>query len=194
MTNNTRNIVIAGIEYAGPDGKQYETTGEWRPLKGGDWFLGSDDQVYQASYTCQHNRIILRELPPPAKPRRVPTDQDALHRPKCWVRYNESDDWRDGPETLIAVVPGSGRPFKTVDARGSVDGYPFCEIEDVVCKPTIEEIAAKFRREVLPHIGDLVDDSSNQFEGYVFAYIMAHDGWDWSNARDADFLSMFSSR
>ena len=63
-----------------------------------------------------------------------------------------------------------------------------------VRKPTIEEIAAKFRREVLPHIGDLVDDSSNQFEGYVFAYIMAHDGWDWSNSRDVEFLEMFSSR
>jgi len=62
-----------------------------------------------------------------------------------------------------------------------------------VCKPTIEEIAAKFRREVLPHIGDLADDSSNQFEGYVFAYIMAHDGWDWSNSRDVEFLEMFSS-
>jgi len=63
-----------------------------------------------------------------------------------------------------------------------------------VCKPTIEEIAAKFRRDVLPHIGDLVDDSSNQFEGYVFAYIMAHQGWDWSNSRDVKFLEMFSCR
>jgi hypothetical protein len=63
-----------------------------------------------------------------------------------------------------------------------------------VRKPTIEEIAAKFRREVLPYIDDLVDDSSNQFEGYVFAYIMAHDGWDWSNSRNVDFLEMFSFR
>ena len=59
-------------------------------------------------------------------------------------------------------------------------------------KRPIEEIAHKFRRDVLPHIRDLVDD--NQFEGYVFAYIMAHDGWDWSNARDVEFLSLFSSR
>jgi hypothetical protein len=62
-----------------------------------------------------------------------------------------------------------------------------------VRKPTIEEIAAKFRREVLPHIGDLLeDDPSNQLEGYVFAYIMSHDGWDWSNSRNAEFLEMFS--
>lgn len=59
----------------------------------------------------------------------------------------------------------------------------------------IERIAEKFRVEVLPHLSDLLDhDPDNQFEGYVFAYIMAHQGWDWSNARDAEFLSMFSSR
>ena len=57
---------------------------------------------------------------------------------------------------------------------------------------TIEQIAEKFRRDVLPHIADLVDDSSNQFEGYVFSYIMAHDGWDWSNSRNVEFLEMFS--
>jgi hypothetical protein len=64
-----------------------------------------------------------------------------------------------------------------------------------VRKLTIEQIAEKFRREVLPHIGDLLEnDNGNQFEGYVFSYIMAHEGWDWSNSRNVEFLEMFSSR
>ena len=68
-------------------------------------------------------------------------------------------------------------------------------IEQSTAKVPIERIAEKFRVEVLPHIADLLDDDTcNQFEGYVFAYIMAHEGWDWSNARDAKFLEMFSSR
>ena len=68
-------------------------------------------------------------------------------------------------------------------------------IEQSSAKVPIERIAEKFRHEVLPHIRDLLEyDPDNQFEGYVFGYIMAHDGWDWSNARDVEFLSLFSSR
>jgi hypothetical protein len=96
---------------------------------------------------------------------------------------------------LVAVLNTEDHnyPFSVTNLEGVSGGcWKYCEIEDVVCKPTIEEIAAQFRREVLPHIGDIVDDSSNQFEGYVFAYIMAHDGWDWSNSRDVEFLEMFS--
>ena len=58
-------------------------------------------------------------------------------------------------------------------------------------KATIEEIASRFRREVLPHVVDLVDDV--EFEGYVFGFIIAHDGWSWANSRDVDFLEMFST-
>ena len=56
---------------------------------------------------------------------------------------------------------------------------------------TIEEIAIKFRRDVLPHIVDLVGEV--EFEGYVFGFIMAHEGWAWVNSRDVDFLEMFST-
>jgi hypothetical protein len=125
----------------------------------------------------------------------VPTDQDALHRPKCWVRDSDPDEW-SGSMRLVAVLNSDihSLPFSVTNSGACSGGcWRYCEIEDVVCKPTIEEIAAKFRREVLPHIGDLLeDDHSNQFEGYVFAYIMAHDGWNWSNSRNVEFLEMFS--
>jgi len=134
MSNDTKNIVIAGIEFADYDGKQYETTGEYRPPKKGEWRL-SGYIPSQSTHDWETPEIILRELLPPAPPRRVPTDADAIHRPKCWVKYNGDDNWLDEPETLIAVVPESGRPFKTVNARGSVDGYMFCEIEDVPLGP-----------------------------------------------------------
>jgi hypothetical protein len=58
----------------------------------------------------------------------------------------------------------------------------------------IEEIAANFRRDVLPHIADLLlDDPNNQFEGYVFGYILAHRGWNWDSSRDSGFLDLFAS-
>lgn len=94
---------------------------------------------------------------------------------------------------VVVVDVGGGRTIVESPAHWNAASEQITVRE--VCKPTIEEIAEKFRRNVLPHIGDLLDDDpSNQFEGYVFAYIMAHEGWDWSNSRDADFLSLFSSR
>ena len=97
-------------------------------------------------------------------------------------------------EWIVAVVPCGGENTKIESFAHWHMGQEMISVREV-CKPTIEEIAEKFRVDVLPHITDLLEnDNGNQFEGYVFAYIMAHHGWDWSNARDAEFLSMFSSR
>lgn len=86
---------------------------------------------------------------------------------------------------------GGGRTILEVPSRWNITGEQITVRE--VRKLTIEEIAEKFRRDVLPHISDIVNyDSNNQFEGYVFAYIMAHDGWHWGNARDVEFLSLFA--
>ena len=93
----------------------------------------------------------------------------------------------------VVVAVGGGRTVVESPAHWNVGSEQIVVRE--VRKPTIEEIAEKFRHEVLPHISDLLEhDPDNQFEGYVFGYIMAQDGWDWSNARDVEFLSLFSSR
>ena len=93
----------------------------------------------------------------------------------------------------VVLDVGGGRTIVESLAHWNATGEQITVRE--VCKPPIEEISEKFRRDVLPHISDLLDDDpNNQFEGYVFAYIMAHDGWDWSNSRDVDFLELFSSR
>ena len=97
-------------------------------------------------------------------------------------------EWR-----AVVLDVGGGRTIVESPAHWNATGEQITVRE--VCKPTIEEIAEKFRRDALPHISDLLgDDPGNQFEGYVFAYIMAHDGWDWSNSRDVGFLELFSSR
>ena len=94
----------------------------------------------------------------------------------------------------VVLDVGGGRTIVESSAHWNAGSEQIIVRE--VRKPRIEEIAEKFRRDVLPNISDLLDDDdhNNQFEGYVFAYIMAHDGWDWGNSRDVDFLELFSSR
>jgi hypothetical protein len=192
--NDTSKLITPGIKFPGPDGKQYETTGEWRPPKKGEWRL-SCYVATQSTHNWETPEIILRELPPPAKPRRVPSEFvcfSSLGRLPRMFRKIEHDNYDE-----FVWSEGKWRFHDNVGEKTAREWYKDSE-SDVyvrkVRKPTIEEIAAKFRRDVLPHIAELVDDSSNQFEGYVFAYIMAHDGWSWSNSRDVEFLEMFSSR
>ena len=66
---------------------------------------------------------------PPQPKRRVPTDQDALLRPRCWVRDSQSDGWIEA--MLYGVTPTGEYRFaaKSNDAL-SYGFYRFCEIED----------------------------------------------------------------
>jgi len=134
--NDTSKLITPGIKFTGGDGKQYETTGEWRPPKKGEWRL-SCYAATQSTHNWETPEIILRELPPPAKPRRVPTDQDAIHRPRCWVRDNDTDEW-SGPMTLIAVLNSDvhSLPFSVTNSGACNGGcWAFCEIEDVPLGP-----------------------------------------------------------
>jgi hypothetical protein len=136
MSNDTSKLITPGIKFTGRDGKLYETTGELRPPKKDEpcWYIdGSVVAISDCDWT--YPQIILRELPPPAPPRRVPTDADALHRPRCWVRDSEQVEWSDEPHTLIAVMPKSAFQFKTVNSGGYVSAWKFCEIEDVPLGP-----------------------------------------------------------
>jgi len=137
MSKDTSNLITPGIKFTGHDGREYETTGEYRHPKRGETFLGSDDMVYTAPVDQPENRIILRELPPPAPPRRVPTDADAIHRPRCWVRDSEEHEW-SGPKRLVAVLNGESHkfPFSVTDSIGNSGGcWAYCEIEDVPLGP-----------------------------------------------------------
>lgn len=101
-------------------------------------------------------------------------------RPLASGELIENDDWNVRQvtfgETHASNLVGLGEP----QYYRSIGRIP------------IEDIAKKFRAQVLPNIMDLVeDDRDNQLEGYVFSFIMAHEGWDWSNSRDVDFLSLF---
>lgn len=62
----------------------------------------------------------------------VPTDEDALKRPKCRVRDCESHNWMSA--TLYAVVkenPGCGSFYVSMPGR-AVQGWKYCEIKKEV--------------------------------------------------------------
>jgi len=138
MSNDTSKLITPGIKFTGEDGKQYETTGEWRLPRKGEWFIDNYDGLNNASHDyVSHKHIILRELPQPPPPRRVPTDADAIHRPRCWVRDNEDDEW-SVPMRLVAVLNGESHrlPFSVTNSIGVSGGcWAYCEIEDVQLGP-----------------------------------------------------------
>jgi hypothetical protein len=135
--NDTRNIVIAGIEFPGPDGKQYETTGEYRPPKKGEWRLSCYAPT-QSTHNWETPEIILRELPPPAPPRRVPTDKDAAVWPrrKCWC-LNKPLNGTNGETGKLLHVDESrtSSPFCVQLDNGCIVFPRYCEIEDVPLGP-----------------------------------------------------------
>jgi hypothetical protein len=126
--NDTRSIIIPGIEYAGPDGRLYETTGEYRPPTKGEWWL-NNYSPHPSKHNWETPQIILRELPPPAKPRRVPTDADAIHRPQCWVRFSPENSWQGDSDDIYLLAVTSDRFI--VSFNGDTHIYAFCEIVDV---------------------------------------------------------------
>jgi hypothetical protein len=134
--DDKRNIIIPGIKFTGGDEREYETTGEYRPPKKGEAVVHAETgEVCYSAFDYMACRIILRELPPPAPPRRVPTDRDAIHRPQCWVRDHEQVEWIDKPQTLIAVLSETAFPFKAANSDGYVSSWRCCEIEDVPLRP-----------------------------------------------------------
>jgi len=138
MSNDTSKLITPGIKFTGEDGKQYETTGEYRsPIKGEAFWSFNFHRVWIAARDYGNDRPILRELPPPTKPRRVPTDADAIHRPRCWVRNNEEHEW-SGPMRLVAVISESEFQFKIVNSSGYVIAWKYCEIENVDYRPEYE--------------------------------------------------------
>jgi len=137
MSNYTSKLITPGIKFTSEDGKQYETTGEYRVPKNGEWVVGENGNPKPITYESAFFYPILRELPPPAPPRRVPTDADAIHRPKCWVRDNVEDVW-SGPMRLVAVLNSKSHnyPFTVTNLEGVSGGcWKFCEIEDVQLGP-----------------------------------------------------------
>jgi len=137
MANDTSKLITPGIKFTGEDGKQYETTGEFRVPKGGEWVVGENGNPKPITYESAFFYPILRELPLPAPPRRVPTDADAIHRPRCWVRDHEDDEW-SVPTRLVAVLNRESHkfPFSVINFEGVSAGcWAFCEIEDVPLGP-----------------------------------------------------------
>lgn len=65
---------------------------------------------------------------PPQPKRRVPTDQEALKRPRCWVRDGERCEWRLA--TLYGVLEANGFRFGASCDDGHAGFYRYCEIED----------------------------------------------------------------
>jgi hypothetical protein len=137
MNNDTSKLITPGIKFTGEDGNQYETTGEWRPPKKGEAFINDEGFITISAMNFVSQRPILRELPPPAPQRRVPTDADAIHRPRCWLRDNDTDKW-SGPMTLVAVLNSKSHnyPFSVTTLEGEGAGcWRYCEIEDVPLGP-----------------------------------------------------------
>jgi hypothetical protein len=126
MSNNKVAIQIDPGNIIEIEGKQYEAIA-FRCPGIGEVFLDSiGDTVRHGVFDCP--RLILRELPPPAKPRRVPTDADAIHRPRCWVRDYENKPWEEAQLLSVAVTE---YPFSTTSDNLSRTCWRFCEIEDV---------------------------------------------------------------
>jgi hypothetical protein len=167
MSNDTSKLITPGIKFTCEDGKQYETTGEWRPPIKGEAFINNEGFITISSMNFVSKRPILRELPPPALPRRVPNDADAIHRPRCWVRDSEDDEW-SGPMRLVAVLNSKSHnyPFSVTNSEGVSGGcWRYCEIEDVPLGPvyhwrdaTSEDVGSRFLmimqdgRYHLPHV------------------------------------------
>ena len=97
-----------------------------------DWkhatLLGLDNNMFLARVNGESLRFFPYCRPPQPK-RRVPTDKDALKRPRCWVRERDDAEWK--PAILYGV---HARQSSFVWAAYCDDGcagfYRFCVIED----------------------------------------------------------------
>jgi hypothetical protein len=172
--NDMKNMITSGIKFFGPDEREYETTGERRLPRRGEVFINNSNRVTVAPHDYVDSyQIILRELPPPAKPRRVPTDADAIHRPQCWVRDSENSKWC-GPHTLLSVADPLRHchPFSVL-RDGQRVYFRFCEIEDVLLGPilhwrdaTSEDVGKWFQAVEFPDVTKFWDVELNK-SGYA---------------------------
>jgi len=68
----------------------------------------------------------VTQWPQPEPQWRVPTDEDAMKRPKCRVSDSEDKNWNT--RTLLAVTKRE-KPFITMDEMGFNRAYLYCEIK-----------------------------------------------------------------
>jgi len=61
---------------------------------------------------------------------RVPTDEDAIGRPKCRVRDNEDNVWKDATLIFVQEKIDATYPFTVINEISQRDNYRYCEILD----------------------------------------------------------------